>query len=69
MTLGKVGVCPPYYFGSWRAGRFFSRDQLGIIHRLGERPIGDAVIEHLLQIALRRWGEAVFSPAARLCGG
>jgi hypothetical protein len=40
MTLGKAGVCPPYYFGSWSAGRFFSRDQLGIIHRLGERPIG-----------------------------
>lgn len=51
-------------FGRIGAGSF---DKIGVAHRLGHAPMRYGIVEHPVQIALRPWGEPVFSHAARLC--
>lgn len=51
-------------FGQIGAGGF---DEVGVTHCLGQAPMRHGIVEHPVKIALRPWGEPVFSHAARLC--
>ena len=51
-------------FGRIGAGRF---DKIGVAHRLGHAPMRHGIVEHPDEVALRAWGEPVFSHAARFC--